>query len=156
VQAMSGIMEATGSSDLPLKAGASIADIAGAQTGLFAIVTALEKRDRTGEGSMIDIAMQDVGAWLTQGLWNGPLSLPSASLDPVSVAVALTHPQVVARELVVSRLDNEGTSWEMLGSPMKLECTPATIGRPLGPPTTGPIDWTSPSFTSRSPMAHVA
>ena len=66
VQAMSGIMDATHYDGLPLKTGISIADISGGQFGLLAILEALVRRDRTGEGQAIDISMQDAGAWLAQ------------------------------------------------------------------------------------------
>jgi len=152
VQAMSGIMEANGSGEQPLKVGASIADIAGAQTGLFAVIAALEQRERTGRGSMVDIAMQDIGAWLTQSLWSGLLRLPASTREPADIAAALAHPQVVARELVVARVDEEGTAWEMLGSPMKLALTPPLIGPPLGAPAAGGIGWIAPSPTRRAAM----
>jgi crotonobetainyl-CoA:carnitine CoA-transferase CaiB-like acyl-CoA transferase len=66
VQAMSGIMDASRYDGLPLKSGISIADISGGQFGLLAILEALVRRDRTGEGQLIDISMQDAGAWLAQ------------------------------------------------------------------------------------------
>lgn len=134
VQAMSGMMDATRVDGVPMKSGISAADIGGGQTGLLAIVAALVQRDRTGRGATIDIAMQGVGAWLTQLRWNGPAT-PVAWSGPVAtVAEACAHPQTLARGLIVTRRDEAGTPWELLGSPLRLSATPATIGAPLGQP----------------------
>jgi len=141
VQAMSGIMDAIGADGRPLKSGISVADIAGAQIGLFAIAAALEHRDRSGRGTMIDISMQDVGAWLTQTLWNTGRRMTDYAGQVATIAGACAHPQVLARELIVRRVDAEGTEWEMLGSPLKLDVTPPCIGTPLGRPVSGAMTW---------------
>jgi crotonobetainyl-CoA:carnitine CoA-transferase CaiB-like acyl-CoA transferase len=62
VQAMSGLMDLTRSDDLPVKIGASGADILGGQSALFAIVAALTDRFRK-TGTFVEISMQDVAAW---------------------------------------------------------------------------------------------
>ncbi|HYG88361.1 MAG TPA: CoA transferase [Azospirillum sp.] len=74
VQAMCGIMDLTRVDGVPMKLGMSAADIAGGLLGLYAIIAALVQRDRTGAGQAIDLAMQDVGAWMTQLSWNGDAS----------------------------------------------------------------------------------
>lgn len=71
VQAMSGIMDITRAGEMPVKLGISVADVSGGLAGLFAILCALEQRRRTGRGSAIDLAMQDVAVFLTQTAWNG-------------------------------------------------------------------------------------
>ncbi len=141
IQAMSGMMDATRSDGVPVKAGISAADIAGGQTGLLAIVAALARRSRTGRGCVIDISMQDVGLWMTQGRWNG--APPSAPYDgPVSsVGQACEHAQTAARELIVIRPDAAGRRWEVFGSPIRLSRTPARIGTLIGAPVTGPLAW---------------
>ncbi|WP_312871899.1 CaiB/BaiF CoA transferase family protein [Amycolatopsis acididurans] len=67
IQAETGLIAATGSPEAPAKVGASVADIA---TGMYAysgILTALYRRERTGSGSSLDIAMIDaVGEWMMQ------------------------------------------------------------------------------------------
>ena len=69
VQAMYGLMDLTRADGVPTKIGISIADTAGGMMGLFCILAMLEERDRTGEGSFIDLAMQDVVVWLTHTAW---------------------------------------------------------------------------------------
>ncbi|MBC5762932.1 CaiB/BaiF CoA-transferase family protein [Ramlibacter albus] len=142
VQAMCGIMDATRCGGVPVKTGISIADIAGGQTGLVAILAALARRDRTGRGAVIDIAMQDIGVWMAQSAWNGAPAAPACSLEPLSVAEACTHPHTVARALIGARKDAAGRSWEVFASPMRLSRTPACTGTLIGEPQAGNIDWT--------------
>lgn len=60
VQAMSGVMSTTGTEDTPpLKAGPAICDFFGGVHLYGAIVTKLFERARTGEGGVVDVAMQD-------------------------------------------------------------------------------------------------
>ncbi|MEV0947770.1 CoA transferase [Rhodococcus sp. NPDC049939] len=60
VQALSGIMDATGwPDDRPTRVGTSIADITAGIMGYCGIVTALVARERTGRGTTVDIAMLD-------------------------------------------------------------------------------------------------
>ena len=60
IQAMSGIMSITGQEDTPpLKSGAALCDFFGGVHLYAAIVSALYRRQQTGEGAVIDIAMQD-------------------------------------------------------------------------------------------------
>ncbi|MDR5816272.1 CoA transferase [Caballeronia sp. LZ033] len=65
IQAMSGLMDLTRSDGIPVKIGASGADILGGQTALFAILARLAGRARraSGTGAFIEISMQDVAAW---------------------------------------------------------------------------------------------
>ncbi len=60
VQAMSGLMAATGEEGgPPLKTGESIADLVAGLFGSWAIMAALVGRERTGEGATLDVAMND-------------------------------------------------------------------------------------------------
>jgi crotonobetainyl-CoA:carnitine CoA-transferase CaiB-like acyl-CoA transferase len=59
-QGQSGLMSVTGTEDgEPVRIGVSIADISGAMTATYSILTALYHRERTGEGQSIDIALFD-------------------------------------------------------------------------------------------------
>jgi CoA:oxalate CoA-transferase len=60
VQAMSGVMSATGFPDQPpVKAGAAICDFFGGTHLFGAVMTALFYRERSGEGSRVEVAMLD-------------------------------------------------------------------------------------------------
>lgn len=60
VQAMTGVMAATGFADQPpVKAGPAIADFLGGVHLLSAILAALLQRERTGHGQHVEVAMQD-------------------------------------------------------------------------------------------------
>ena len=69
IQAMCGLMDLTRADGVPTKIGISIADTTGGMMGLFCILAMLERREQTGEGCFIDLAMQDVGVWATQTCW---------------------------------------------------------------------------------------
>lgn len=71
VQAMSGFMDLTRANGVPTKAGISAADIVGGEFGLLSILAALEIRDQTGQGQMLDVSMQDAAVSATASLWNG-------------------------------------------------------------------------------------
>ncbi|WP_101065562.1 CaiB/BaiF CoA transferase family protein [Roseovarius salinarum] len=60
VQAMSGLMAATGEEGgAPLKTGESIADLTGGLFGSWAIMAALVRKTRSGQGATLDVAMYD-------------------------------------------------------------------------------------------------
>ena len=58
-QAASGLMSLTGFPDMPLKTGPAIADAISGLTAAVGILGALYRREQTGEGAYIDIAMVD-------------------------------------------------------------------------------------------------
>ncbi|MFE1961062.1 CaiB/BaiF CoA transferase family protein [Streptomyces sp. NPDC059479] len=80
IQALSGIMDATGTPDGgPTRVGTSLSDIAAGIYGYCGIVTALLARESTGMGSTVDIAMLDsTFALLEHGLMDalGPRVRP--------------------------------------------------------------------------------
>ncbi|WP_207001275.1 CaiB/BaiF CoA transferase family protein [Trinickia mobilis] len=141
IQAMSGMMDATRVEGRPIKAGISAADIAGGQTGLLAIIAGLARRDKTGRGSVIDISMQDVGAWMTQGLWNQAVEPRAYTCQAATIAEVCTHRQTIARELIVVGYDDAGRGWEVFGSPMRLSKTPARLGTLIGHPSSVHLTW---------------
>jgi len=60
VQGMSGVMSITGDADTaPLRVGYPLCDTLGGMAAGFAVVSALVKRGRTGEGAFIDLSMLD-------------------------------------------------------------------------------------------------
>jgi len=71
VQAMSGFMDLTRANGVPTKAGISAADIVGGEFGLLSILAALELRDLSGQGQVLDVSMQDAAVSATASLWSG-------------------------------------------------------------------------------------
>jgi crotonobetainyl-CoA:carnitine CoA-transferase CaiB-like acyl-CoA transferase len=57
LQGESGVMSVTGTPEQPAKIGVSVGDISAGVYALAAILAALRLRDRTGEGSLVDISM---------------------------------------------------------------------------------------------------
>jgi len=79
VQAESGVVSVTGSPDSPAKVGVSIADISSGLYAYSSILAALLRRERTGRGGRIDIAMLEcLTEWMTPALsvWQGTGNLP--------------------------------------------------------------------------------
>ncbi|MBX6329046.1 MAG: CoA transferase [Pseudolabrys sp.] len=71
IQAESGLASITGGPDAPARVGVSVADIAAGLNAYEAILEALIKRSRTGEGSDIAVSMFDAMAeWMTVPLLN--------------------------------------------------------------------------------------
>ncbi len=67
IQCEAGLVAATGTQDSPAKAGISVADIAAGMYAFSGILTALYERERTGEGSQIDVSLLDaLSEWMTQ------------------------------------------------------------------------------------------
>jgi itaconate CoA-transferase len=65
IQCESGLVSVTGTADTPSKAGISIADIAAGMYGYTGILTALYRRERTGEGTAFDVSMfEALGEWM--------------------------------------------------------------------------------------------
>ncbi|HSY15487.1 MAG TPA: CaiB/BaiF CoA-transferase family protein [Jatrophihabitantaceae bacterium] len=67
VQCETGVVSVTGTPEEPAKAGISIADISAGMYAYSGILAALYERERTGQGSALDVAMLDaLGEWMTQ------------------------------------------------------------------------------------------
>ena len=65
VQGETGFLSITGTADSPAKAGLSIADIAGGMYAYSGILTALLLRQKTGDGSVLDISLLEaLGEWM--------------------------------------------------------------------------------------------
>jgi itaconate CoA-transferase len=67
VQCEAGLLSVTGSPDAPAKAGISVADISAGMYAYSGVLTALFERERTGEGSCLEVALLDaLGEWMSQ------------------------------------------------------------------------------------------
>lgn len=70
IQGEAGFLSVTGTEAEPSKAGASIADIAAGMYAYSSILAALLQRDRTGEGSSIDVSMlESLAEWMSFPLY---------------------------------------------------------------------------------------
>lgn len=66
IQAEAGLLSVTGTPDTPSKAGNSMADIAAGMYAYSGILAALLQRQKTGEGSHIDVSMlESLGEWMS-------------------------------------------------------------------------------------------
>ena len=94
IQAMSGLMGITGAADGgPTRVGASLGDIVPALYATVAVLAALQRRERTGHGSHVDIGMMDAVVavvenalaryWVT-GVDPGPIGNRHPSIAPFS------------------------------------------------------------------------
>lgn len=92
VQGLCGLISLSGErGGRPVKIGPSIVDMMGATVASSAVMAALYHRRRTGEGQRIDLAMYDVGAWLTAEVW--PLALAGIDTPPVGSFHRFEWPQ---------------------------------------------------------------
>ncbi len=65
VQSECGLLAITGTPDAPAKAGIAVADIAAVMYAFSGILSALFKRTRTGEGSVLDVSLfESLGEWM--------------------------------------------------------------------------------------------
>jgi crotonobetainyl-CoA:carnitine CoA-transferase CaiB-like acyl-CoA transferase len=70
IQAEAGLLSVTGTPDTPSKAGNSMADIAAGMYAYSSILAALLQRQRTGEGSHIDVSMlESLAEWMSYPMY---------------------------------------------------------------------------------------
>ncbi|WP_315734255.1 MULTISPECIES: CaiB/BaiF CoA-transferase family protein [unclassified Bradyrhizobium] len=97
IQAESGLASITGGPDGPSRVGMSIVDVATGATAHAAILEALIRRSRTGEGADIRISMFDVMAdWLTVPLLN-------AEAGHAPKRIGLAHPSIAPYGVFTSK-----------------------------------------------------
>ena len=92
IQGLSGAMSVTGDENsAPLRVGYPVADTTGGITAAFAVVAALLKRERTGEGEFIDVSMLEstvaamgwaVSNWLLAGVRALPMGNENMTASP--------------------------------------------------------------------------
>jgi itaconate CoA-transferase len=89
VQSESGLLSITGSPGSPAKAGCSIADIAAGMYAFSSILSALLLRERTGQGSHIDVSMlESMVEWMGYPLYyaiNGQTPPPLAGASHATI-----------------------------------------------------------------------
>jgi crotonobetainyl-CoA:carnitine CoA-transferase CaiB-like acyl-CoA transferase len=92
VQGLAGVMSVTGDEQTaPLRVGYPVADTVGGITAAFAIAAALFRRERTGQGEWIDVAMLEatvatmgwaVSNWLIAGVQPKPMGNENMTASP--------------------------------------------------------------------------
>jgi crotonobetainyl-CoA:carnitine CoA-transferase CaiB-like acyl-CoA transferase len=92
IQGLSGAMSVTGDAkSAPLRVGYPVADTTGGMTAAFALVAALLKRERTGEGEFVDVSMLEstvcamgwaVSNWLVAGVAARPMGNENMTASP--------------------------------------------------------------------------
>ena len=132
IQAVSGIMDVVRHDGVPVKTGISSADLLGGQAALLGVLAALEHRDRTGLGQVVDISMQDVAAWATEPAWNGgKADLPLLSLVRCSDGYCLAEAGTEALRRMVGIAGADGLSAAL--SRRELSDMLAAAGMPAAP-----------------------
>ncbi len=70
VQCETGLVSVTGTPEQPAKVAISVADIAAGMYAYSGVLTALYQRERTGQGTSIEVAMLDaLGEWMSQPVY---------------------------------------------------------------------------------------
>ena len=88
IQSEAGYLSVTGTHEQPSKSGNSIADIAAGMYAYTNILSALIQRDKTGEGSHIDVSMLEaLGEWMGYPMY---YAMDNASPPPRSAAAHAT------------------------------------------------------------------
>jgi crotonobetainyl-CoA:carnitine CoA-transferase CaiB-like acyl-CoA transferase len=128
IQATSGIMAMTGTSDVsPVKFGSPAIDYATGMTGAFALSAALFQRERTGKGQRIDMAMLDVAmilmsSHLTGFLRNGVHPKPHGNRHPHATNGAFATKDGLVM-LGASNIRQQKRLWTLLGRPDMIKKT---------------------------------
>jgi crotonobetainyl-CoA:carnitine CoA-transferase CaiB-like acyl-CoA transferase len=86
-QMMGGLAYMTGPPGRPLRAGASIVDIAGGMFGVIGILAALERRHRTGEGGEVKCALFETTAFLV-GQHMAQMAVTGEPAQPMPVRIS--------------------------------------------------------------------
>jgi formyl-CoA transferase len=92
IQGLSGAMSVTGDENsAPLRVGYPVADTTGGMTAAFAVVAALLRRERTGQGELVDVSMLEstvaamgwaVSNWLVAGVRALPMGNENMTASP--------------------------------------------------------------------------
>jgi itaconate CoA-transferase len=90
IQAEAGLLSITGTPDTPSKVGISIADIASGMYGYSGILTALFRRERTGQGAAIEVSMLEaLGEWMSYAMYYAAYGgTPPPRTGPSHAAIA--------------------------------------------------------------------
>jgi itaconate CoA-transferase len=102
VQSEVGILSITGTEDTPSKAGVSVADIAGGMYAYSGILTALFQRERSGEGTALEVSLFDaLGEWMGYPMYYTMGGSPPARTGASHATIAPYGPYETADERVI-------------------------------------------------------
>jgi crotonobetainyl-CoA:carnitine CoA-transferase CaiB-like acyl-CoA transferase len=132
LQAFAGIMAVTGLPDRrPVKVGPSIVDNLSALCAAVAVLGALHRRRRTGQGGLADVALLDVAYWVMAEWWpqvasgrpatrmgnrrpDQPLENSYRCADGVEVAVSADEPQLRSAAAALFGRPGLDSAWDAL------------------------------------------
>lgn len=104
VQAESGMVSVTGTPDTPTKTGIPSADIAAGLYAAMSILSALFRRERTGEGAVVDVSMFDAAVeWMGHPLYMrlyGGRQIPRMGLSHAAIAPYDAYPTTDGQILI--------------------------------------------------------
>lgn len=104
VQAESGLISITGTPEQPTKTGVPTADIASGVYMAMSVTAALFRRERTGEGAVIDVSMFDATAeWLGHPMYvrmYGDRQIPRLGLSHAAIAPYDAYPTADGQILI--------------------------------------------------------
>lgn len=104
VQAESGMVSVTGTPDTPTKTGVPNADIAAGVYTAMSVLSALLRRERTGEGAVLDVSMFDAAVeWMGHPMYMqlyGGRSIPRMGLSHAAIAPYDAYPTADGQILI--------------------------------------------------------
>lgn len=104
IQAESGMISVTGTPDTPTKTGVPSADIAAGLYAAMSALSALFRRERTGEGAVVDVSMFDAAVeWMGHPLYMrlyGGIQIPRMGLSHAAIAPYDAYPTADGQILI--------------------------------------------------------
>jgi itaconate CoA-transferase len=123
VQSEAGLVSITGTPDTPSKVGLSIADIAGGMYTYSGILTALFQRQRTGQGTALEVSLfEALGEWMGYAMYYTFGGTPPARTGASHATIAPYGPYPTRDGQVIFGVQND-REWSAF-------CT-HVIGRPM-------------------------
>lgn len=116
IQGYSGLMSVTGTEETgPFRAGYVVCDTMGAMTAAFAIVSALYRKQATGEGAFVDVSMLDasivtMAAWVVSNYVNAASRPRPLGNESHSAAPSGTFP---TKDGQINLVNNEQKQFEL-------------------------------------------
>jgi crotonobetainyl-CoA:carnitine CoA-transferase CaiB-like acyl-CoA transferase len=108
VQSEAGLLSITGTEGTPSKAGLSIADIAGGMYAYSGILAALLQRERTGDGTALEVSLFDaLGEWMGYAMYYTMGGSPPARTGASHATIAPYGPYETKDERVIFGVHNQ-------------------------------------------------